>query len=178
METNNELTVKAEKDFSVRVEELYSAWTKPQLLKQWWKPIGNELADVVNDLKEGGTVKYVFSDNDIIISGTYKEVKENEKLVYSWNWQIPNDAVRNGEFMLTIEFKGSGNGSSIHVTQENFTNHEAMKPHQEGWEKGLNDLQQFLNNKSGGEASSNGQSSADAGTGYRELPEQQKVAGG
>jgi uncharacterized protein YndB with AHSA1/START domain len=179
MESNNELVVEAERVFSVPVDLLYDAWTKPDLLKQWWKPIGNRLEEVKNDIKEGGSVTYIFSDNAIRIAGKYKEVREKEKLVYTWNWEMPDDAVRNGEFLLTVEFQSNGNGSSLHIRQANFNNNETMLPHQQGWNKGLDDLEQFLNNYRANANSSTTANNVQQPTeGYRETPEQQKVAGG
>jgi uncharacterized protein YndB with AHSA1/START domain len=72
------------------------------------------------------------------------EVKENEKLVYSWNWQLAKDDIKDSSYKLTIEFSGKDDTSNITVLQENFVNEEGALPHKEGWEKGLNDLKEFL----------------------------------
>jgi len=174
---NESLKVEVEKEFQVPVEQLYSAWNDPEQLKQWWKPMGNTLAEVNNDLKEGGTVRYVFNDETIVISGQYEQVQPNKKLVYSWDWQLKEDALRNASYKLTIDFKEAGSGSSLHILQENFENEEVMQPHREGWEKGLADLQSFLKEKTSGTRSET-TVAADASAGYGESPEQQKVGGG
>jgi uncharacterized protein YndB with AHSA1/START domain len=173
---NESLNVEVQKDFQVPVEQLYKAWNEPEQLKQWWRPMGNQLDDVTNDLKQGGTVRYVFNKETIVISGQYEEVKPNEKLVYSWDWHLKEDMLRNANYKLTVTFNSTGNGSSIHILQENFENEESMQPHREGWEKGLTDLQSFL----GGNANTSGKQpvSTDATAGYGESPEQQKVGGG
>lgn len=180
MEINKELKVNAQKSFFVNVDELYNAWTDPEKLKQWWKPMGNSLKKVTNDLKKGGTVRYEFNDNKLIISGEYLDVKEKEKLVYTWNWELPEDAIRNASYKLSVNFTTKDNGSEIHVLQENFENEEAMLPHQEGWEKGLSELEQFLNQKH--ESSESDDSKTEipnkAAAGYREDPAQVKVGGG
>ncbi len=192
MEKNQGLKVEAGRSFPVSADQLYKAWTDPEQLKQWWKPMGNTLQNVTNDIRQGGTVRYVFADNKLNISGEYLEVKENEKLVYTWKWELPNDPVRNADYMLTVEFKSSGNGSDLRVLQENFEDEESLYPHQEGWEKGLSELEQFL---SGGGSSTAGGTSASASAGgtqpiptgsepegesggYRETPDQVKVGGG
>lgn len=148
---NNALKLSAEKDFTVPVEKLYQAWTTPEDLKQWWKPSENHLTTVELDIREGGKFKYEFAGKDeqptVVITGEYKEVKPNEKLVYSWNWSIPTDTVKPSDHELTIEFTGTGDGSKISVTQKNFQDDESITPHQEGWEKALTDLQTYLNQK-------------------------------
>ena len=84
-----------------------------------------------------------------------------------------------GDFgsLSQVGFEGKDNSSALHILQENFENEEAMQPHREGWDKGLADLQSFLE---GGSSSANGasDSSRDASAGYGESPEQQKVGGG
>ncbi len=141
---NNDLKVTVSKEFNTPVEKLYNAWTQPELLKQWWKPMDKNLTEVINDLHEDGIVKYVFEDNSLVIEGKYIEVRENEKLVYSWNWQLPKDDVKDSSYKLTISFSGKDDTSNINVLQENFENEEGTLPHKQGWEKGLNDLKEFL----------------------------------
>ncbi len=180
MEINKALKVEAGKSFPVSIGQLYDAWTNEEQLKQWWKPIGNTLKEVINDLREGGTVRYLFDSDKLVISGKYLEVKEKEKLVYTWNWELPNDAVRNAAYKLTVSFYSKDNGSEIKVLQENFEDEESMLPHQEGWEKGLSDLEHFLNgsNSTQGGKAKEGHSISDETGGYRENPEQVKVGGG
>lgn len=180
MEMNKGLKVEAEKSFSVGIDQLYNAWTNPQQLKQWWKPMGNALKEVINDIKEGGTVLYMFDSDKLVISGEYLEVKEKKTLVYTWKWELPEDAVRNADYKLTVNFVSNGNGSEINILQENFQDEETLLPHQEGWEKGLSDLEHFLNGSNATAASQpkEGQGISDKTGGYRENPEQVKVGGG
>jgi uncharacterized protein YndB with AHSA1/START domain len=117
-ETNT--TVHVTKQFPVSKEELYKAWTADEQLKQWWKPMHKQLASVENDIREGGKVAYHFDDN-LQIKGEYKEVAEGEKLVYSWDWELPEESMYKGEYLLTVQFRGEGNESSLDIAQENFT---------------------------------------------------------
>jgi uncharacterized protein YndB with AHSA1/START domain len=148
METNTNQVIQISKEFPVSVDELYNAWISPDALKEWWKPMGHQLKDITNELKEGGRIKYVFQDNNgdtvLNIDGNYSEVAERERLEYSWNWQFPKDPVGNSEFMLTIIFSAQGNGSKLDVRQENLKDEEAIRIHKEGWDGALNDLHDYL----------------------------------
>lgn len=148
METSSNQLVKVSKEFPVSVDELYQAWVSADALKQWWKPMGHQLNDVTNELRAGGKVEYRFGKNQdealLIISGNYEEVKERERLVYSWNWQFPKNPIEDAPYKLTIQFLPQGNGSRIEVTQENLKDEEAIKVHEEGWNKALNDLDGYL----------------------------------
>jgi uncharacterized protein YndB with AHSA1/START domain len=141
-------TVSISKEFAVPAERLYQAWTSPEELKRWWHPMGNELTSVTNELKEGGAVQYQFktgeSEENIKIEGKYETVLPNQQLVYSWIWQLPHQPVGNGDYKLNIRFEPAGNGSRLRVDQENFGSEEAVRPHQEGWEKALEELAAYL----------------------------------
>lgn len=148
MEKSNGLKLDLSKDFGVPVERLYQAWIEPEDLKQWWHPMGNHLQQATTAPQEGGPVTYVFNAENgahsFTINGRYKEVEEGKRLVYTWNWELPVPTVGNSEFLLTVVFSATASGSKLAVTQENFTEEEAVQPHREGWEKALEDLQQFL----------------------------------
>lgn len=180
MESNKKYEVETSKEFPVAVNRLYEAWTKPQDLKQWWKPMNDSLADVTNELNEGGTVSYVFENSGLQITGKYSEVVENEKLVYSWDWKFPADAIKDASYNLTIQFKSTDNGSTLHVKQEDFKDEEGVLVHRQGWEKSLNDLQQYLSDpgSSQDQQSDTSTSEGDRTGGYNEAPEQIKVGGG
>lgn len=131
------------KEIQLPLDKLYNAWTQPEELKRWWKPMNKQLKAVINDLHEGGRLKYTFDDS-LEIDGTYSEVKDKERLIYSWNLHLPKDDIKDSAYQLTVEFSGNDQVSVIHVIQENFENEEGTLPHKEGWEKGLNDLEAYL----------------------------------
>ena len=131
------------KNFAVSKAELYSAWVEEAELKQWWMPMNKHLLDVQNEIKEGGSIAYRF-ENDLTIDGQYREVQPEEKLVYSWNWEVPGQNFEESKYRLSVVFTGQDNSSRLEVRQENFADEEAIHPHREGWDKALNDLQQYL----------------------------------
>ncbi len=146
---NTTQSLHAEKSFTANVNDLYDAWINAEKLKQWWQPAGNNLANVENDVREGGKIKYEFEGKDkqttLVITGQYKEVKPAQRLVYSWNWQMPgSEHLSNNPFELTIEFSGDEKGSTISVTQTAQDQNEAIQPRQKGWEDELESLHQFL----------------------------------
>ncbi len=113
MDTNKTFKLQTSKEFSVPARNLYSAWIESQQLRQWWKPIGNQLIEVDNDIRKGGKVAYKFAEDTLRISGEYIEVKEGESLVYTWNWEFPDDTIKNGAFKLNISFQDQGSASKL-----------------------------------------------------------------
>ena len=143
MSNSENAQVQVSRSFPVSKERLYKAWTEPEELKKWWKPMGKTLKAVENDIREGGQVRYSFEDG-LEISGEYKQVDAGSKLVYSWIWQIPQATLHNGDYLLTVAFNEEGEQSSLSVTQENFAQEHAIKPHEEGWQEALDALQHHL----------------------------------
>jgi uncharacterized protein YndB with AHSA1/START domain len=150
MESNgNALT--ASKEFNVPVEQLYEAWTDPEQLKQWWKPMDLSLSEVTNELKENGQILYKFegeSGSGLTITGNYQSVQPGERLVYTWNWALPDDKL-NSQFKLEVSFSSNNAGSSIEVSQQEDADQESVKPKEGGWDNQLNNLAAFLTSNTG-----------------------------
>lgn len=134
------------KQFSCSKEKLFTAWTSPKQLKQWWKPLGKQLDEVTNELNEGGIVKYVFEGNSLTIDGRYEKVNENNLLEYSWNWHVTSEPVEDAAYKLSVKFDGNGDTSTLSVTQTGFDKEQSIDPHKKGWEQALQQLADFVSN--------------------------------
>jgi uncharacterized protein YndB with AHSA1/START domain len=165
------------RQFETTKEALFAAWTEPEQLKQWWKPLGKQLSSVENNLSEGGEVKYVFDEGSLIIDGKYEKVVANELLEYSWNWHLKSDVVEDAPYKLTVQFKGEGESSTISIEQTGFENAESVHPHKQGWEQGLDQLSQHLSGNSTDSPTSELGEQKPPVSGYNETPEQLKVGG-
>lgn len=180
METNQNLHMEITRDFSVPPELLFKAWNDEADLKKWWKPLGSTLAEVTNELKVGGQISYKFTRNEskegFNITGEYLEIKEPEKLVYTWNWQLPDLSEEVNNYKLDISFLPKDGGSTIHIVQSGFSTEESIKPHEEGWQNALNSLVAFLDPEStDAKPFSYGADKPSDVIGYNEVAEQEKV---
>lgn len=149
MKNEKKHSIEISKDFPVSVDQLYKAWISPDALKKWWTPMDKKLTDVQNDVKKGGSIKYTANDSEpsLVITGEYEEVKEKEKLVYTWDFNFSEDAFEESPFRLSINFTKDGNSSSLEVHQENLKDNEAVQVHKKGWEKQLDNLKKYLEEK-------------------------------
>lgn len=163
MESKEQSTLNASKTFQVPVEALYKAWTDAEQLKQWWKPMGLTLMQVENEMREGGKIAYNFEGQEgtgLAIEGTYQEVEPQHRLVYTWNWQLPDEKL-NSAYKLEVTFEGSGSQSTITVKQQEDEHQESVKPKASAWDDELSKLAEFL--QSGGNADA-ADTQANAGT--------------
>ena len=107
MENKNRNILETTMEFNVSREVLFKAWTEADHLKKWWKPENLQLESVENDINPQGKVKYVFKTTEgknLIVEGEYQEAIKNEKLVYSWNWEIPEASYEDGKRLLHGKF--------------------------------------------------------------------------
>ena len=51
-------TVKVEREFEANLDLVWDAWTKPELIDQWWAPLPYKNVTKSMEFKEGGTWLY------------------------------------------------------------------------------------------------------------------------
>jgi uncharacterized protein YndB with AHSA1/START domain len=106
---------------------VFDAWTKPELLKQWWAPksLGVALFECESELRVGGAYRYAFGrdpKNPEVFSGHYKEVSPPSRLVLTQVYERLRDA---GEAIVTITFEES-NGKTRLTLHQLYPSKEAL----------------------------------------------------
>jgi uncharacterized protein YndB with AHSA1/START domain len=74
------------------------------------------------------------------VSGIYREVIPNEKLVFTWAWKSTPER----ESLVTVLIKPDGDGSLLTLTHEQFFDEDARDRHQGGWNSALDKMQQMF----------------------------------
>lgn len=127
-------------------QNVFDAWTKPELMKQWYAPRSMIVPNVSSDLKVGGSYKVEMKGDmngqhvNPTVSGTYKKIIPNELICFTWGWQGDPSP----ETLVTVEFKDVNGGTEVTLTHERFPNTEARDKHQYGWTGCLENLDKFL----------------------------------
>jgi len=103
---------------------VFEAWTKPELLKQWWAPksIGVPLLSCEADVRVGGRYRFVFghdASNATAFFGKYLEVTPHSRLVWT------NEEGDGGEAVTTVTFEEKG-GKTLLVLREIHPSKEAV----------------------------------------------------
>jgi uncharacterized protein YndB with AHSA1/START domain len=132
----NETTVERSSDcelvvrrtFNAPAHIVFDAWTKPELLKQWWAPksFGVSLFECKSDLRAGGTYRYAFgrdSKNPEVFSGRYVEVNPPSRLVLTQLYERMSDV---GEAVVTATFEES-EGRTLLTLHQHFPSKEALE---------------------------------------------------
>ena len=139
-----ELTIN--RNFNVSVDTLFKAWCDPKLLQKWFAPGNMTVPQASANVKKGGSYLIVMHDGDSktdhIIGGKYQEVVNNERLVFTWQWQ-GNPVATKVKVLFTAL---TDNTSTLTLTHSEFVSQEECDKHNMGWIGCLNNLPKALAN--------------------------------
>jgi uncharacterized protein YndB with AHSA1/START domain len=124
-------------------EKVYAAWAQPAKLTQWFGPDSGAVTRAELDLRVGGRYAIVFHTEDgeeHHVSGIYREVVPNQKLVFTWAWRSTPER----ESLVTITIKPDGDGSLLTLLHEQFFDEAARDRHEFGWTGSLNKLERLF----------------------------------
>ena len=129
--------------FKTDPDHLFDAWTKPELMNQWFHALGWPNSSSAVDLKVGGAWKVDMQKPDGKLHphfGKYKVIEKPHKLIFSW---FPyNDA--SYETLVTLRLKGLPNGTTeLILTHEGFREDKHKAEHGGGWNACLDSLVKF-----------------------------------
>ena len=113
--------------------KVWRAITEPEMLKRWMAPSDDFKIPVVEaELRVGGRYHIIMNAPDgqvHDVSGVYREIVPNKKLVYTWAWKSTPER----ESVVTIELRPTGGGTELTLKHEQFADAEARDRHQQGW---------------------------------------------
>lgn len=132
--------------YLVALEKVWRAWTDPEALKHWFGPDAGKVALAETDVRAGGRFHVVFSTLDgeqHDVSGVYREVQLNRKLVFNWAWKSTPER----ESLVTLLFRPSGSGTELTMLHEQFFDVAARDRHEYGWTGSLAKLERYLQDR-------------------------------
>lgn len=137
----SQTTLQITRTFPAPRETVFRAWTVPEELTKWWGPQGYSTPSAQIDLRVGGTYRIAMRkdpDGDVFyLTGTYREIRPPEKLVYTWRWEAEPEL---GETTVTVEFGDLGTSTQVLLTHELFPTEKACEDHRRGWSSSFDRL--------------------------------------
>ena len=74
------------------------------------------------------------------VSGEFREVVANRKLVFTWAWRSTPER----QSVVTVEFVPAGEVTALTLTHEHFADEAARDRHHHGWTGSLDRLAAFV----------------------------------
>jgi uncharacterized protein YndB with AHSA1/START domain len=124
-------------------QAVYDAWTDPKKIVKWFGPDNGPVEHAAVDVRVGGKYTVMFRTEDgeqHQVSGIYREVVPNEKLVFTWAWRSTPER----ESLVTILIKPDGAGSLLTLQHERFFDEKARDDHRRGWSGCLDKLERYF----------------------------------
>jgi uncharacterized protein YndB with AHSA1/START domain len=122
-------------------ERLFDAWTRPELLQQWWGPAGVRCIATEIDLVVGGAYRIgnELPDGRIIwIAGVFEVIEPPHRLVYSW--QTGDEPVSR----VTVAFNALGDATEVVIVHARIDTPAVRDEHALGWHGCLDGLARFF----------------------------------
>jgi len=139
--TKPSLTIK--RRFNAPPAKVFAAWIDPEKVKRWMGPGEVKALSVESEPRTGGRYRWVMqapNGEQHDVSGVYREVVPNEKLVFTWAWKSTPER----ESLVTVALKPDGGGTLMTLTHEQFFDEEARDRHQGGWNGAMPKLEAYL----------------------------------
>lgn len=132
-----ELRLQLSKVVRATRQQAFDAWTKPELLMQWFGPGSMMPAEAEIDPRLGGALKFVIQGLSprtgqamtITFTGTFREVVKSERLCFDWN--VAGDPGK--PTLVTVEFNDVAGGTEVVLTHEKIPNEDLLNRNKLGW---------------------------------------------
>ncbi|RKF19529.1 SRPBCC domain-containing protein [Alginatibacterium sediminis] len=136
--------------FNAPVERVFDAWTKPEVLANWFGPQGFTVKRSELQLYVGGSYEIeICSPDGIHIRhfGNYLEISKPHKLAFTW--MLVDQSCKGSEGLVaqtvvSIGFKPIKQTTELTLTHEQLPSKESLDGHKFGWSSSLDSLTHFL----------------------------------
>ena len=135
--TPNEREISVERTFDASRNRVWDAYTKPELLAQWWGR-GNKLVIEKLEVERGGHWRFIEHHDGTIdgFEGRFREVTPKDRIVQTFEW----DGMPGYVIITTAEFKDLGDGRTKVVSTSLFSNQDERDGFlKSGMEGGMNE---------------------------------------
>jgi uncharacterized protein YndB with AHSA1/START domain len=146
MNANESRTLRLERVIRAPVEKVFEAWIVPELLAAWWGPEYATIPDYTIDPRPGGkwrTVMQLPDGNRPEVSGVYRTIEKNKRLVFTWAWK-QEDGSRGHQTEVTVTFEPVSGGTKLVLVQAVFAEEVHRDNHAKGWGSSFDSLEKWL----------------------------------
>ena len=135
--------------------EVFSAWTTPDLLKEWFAPGNMAVPEVSQDLRQGGAYRIEMQgtiavhngeeslrreDPVVVAQGVYTRLVPGRQIAYTWagSWNPAEES------HVTVRLSDEPAGTRLTLDHEGFDSEQSLQVHRSGWQSSLAKLHETL----------------------------------
>ena len=132
-------------------EDIWDALTKPDLMQQWFCPLGMTTIEVEADVQLGRTFRIVMDaraaamkpppemGNFVTAYGSYLRVEPPHRLEFSWTWQGRDETSR-----VSVSLTPKGEYTELVLVHDELKDEASRIFHEDGWTPTLDNLCKYL----------------------------------
>lgn len=146
MTATDDSTLIIERVLQASPQQVYDAWTDPEILVKWWGPEGMTTPVCEMDVRPDGawiTTMRNSEGGEHTVSGKYKTLSPPDHLVLSWGW-MQEDGTRGHETLVDVRMIAEGDKTRMIMTQKIFAEKVHRDNHNLGWSSSFNKLENLL----------------------------------
>jgi uncharacterized protein YndB with AHSA1/START domain len=138
-------TLHVTRRFKAARDRVFAAFATLDAMAAWFGPPGCKVTGDSLDFRPGGLyrLRAKTSDDELIVSGAYREITPPEKIVFTWKWEHDEDWV-NVESVITLEFHAQDGETELNLTQVGFPAPVNRDRHGIGWGVCFDKLDDYL----------------------------------
>jgi uncharacterized protein YndB with AHSA1/START domain len=140
MENKEKYTLKVEKTFQKPIAEVFRAISEGRLFQN----CGGDSQSMEIDFRVGGKYRVEFKSHGLNNFGEFKEIILNKKITFTWCASFEEPRIPNT--LVTIELTSEGSKTHLKLVHAGFDTVGDRDAHQQGWNGGLTDLTQEIEN--------------------------------
>ena len=136
-------TLVIRKTLAATRERVFDAWSRPELMVQWFFPMPDWRAVVEADVRVGGRYAIEMIDPAGGVhaqSGEYREIRRPSRLVFTWTCV---ELEVEGS-LVTVELEARGDATELVLTHQLRPDPRILREHEGGWNGCLGQLERFL----------------------------------
>jgi uncharacterized protein YndB with AHSA1/START domain len=136
--------VRIERTFAASAEDVFEAWTSPDVMRRWLHPASGWDTPVAEvDLRVGGKVRVVMRRPDgtqVQAQGEYTLIDRPRRLVMTWTF----DDDPSNEQLIELTFSESEGSTTVLMVNSGISTDGRRDAQDEGWRGCLHELERAL----------------------------------
>ncbi len=136
--------LRIERTFAAAAEEVFDAWTSPEVMRRWLHPGADWSTPVAEvDLRVGGTVRIVMQRPDGTQAGAHGEytaIDRPRRLLMIWTFDVDPA----NQQLIELTFAESGGATTVLLINRDISTDERRDSQDTGWRGCLDQLEREL----------------------------------
>jgi uncharacterized protein YndB with AHSA1/START domain len=139
--------VRIERTFAASAEEVFDAWTSPEVIRRWFRPArGWREPSAEVDLRVGGAIRVVMRSPDgepVGAGGEYTLIERPHRLAFTWTF----DDYPSNEQMIELEFTEEDGVTKVLFVNSDISGPGRRDSQYDGWSTCLDEMGRVLASK-------------------------------